>query len=120
MRLTTTNIKTLTLPPGVKDKTFWDDDLGGFGLRLLEGGSARYVVQYDVGGKTKRVTLDPALFDFGKARAKAKDLLASVRLGGDPAADKREAHTRAAETFGALLPRYLAVQQRECRPRSYK
>ena len=34
MKLTTTAIKTLALPPGTKDKTFWDDELGGFGLRL--------------------------------------------------------------------------------------
>ena len=122
MKLTATSIKTLTLPPGVKDKTFWDDDCGGFGVRLREGGSARYVVQYDIGNRTKRITLDPAVFDFGKARAKAKDLLASVRLGGDPAAEKRQAHERAAETFGALLARYLPHKQAQLKAgsRSFK
>src|SRR5262249_34629567 len=72
--------------------------------------------------RTKRITLDPAVFDFGKARAKAKDLLASVRLGGDPAAEKRQAHERAAETFGALLARYLPHKQAQLKagPRSFK
>ena len=108
MRLTTTTVKTLTLPIGVRDKTYFDSDLGGFGLRLREGGAARWVVQYDLGGKTKRVTLGTtAMLDLGAARTKARDLLASVRLGGDPAAEKRQAHARAAETFAALLMRYL-------------
>jgi integrase len=121
MKLTTTTTKGLALPPGVNDRTFWDDELGGFGLRLRAGGSANYVVQYDVGGRTKRVTLGPVtLLDVGAARAKAKDLLARVRLGGDPAAEKRERRIQAAETFGALIPRYLIVQQRAVRPSSFK
>src|SRR5262245_23546200 len=121
MKLTTTTTKGLALPPGVNDRTFWDDELGGFGLRLRAGGSARWVVQYDHGGKTKRVTLGTtALLDTGAARTKARDLLAQVRLGGDPAADKRTSRTQAAETFGALLPRYFIVRQRDCRPSSFK
>jgi integrase len=121
MKLTASTIKALALPPGVRDKTYWDDDLGGFGLRLREGGAARYVVQYDLGSKTKRVTLGTtAMLDIGAARTKAKDLLASVRLGGDPAGEKRVARAKAAETFGAILPRYLAKQRSERRPRSFK
>jgi integrase len=121
MRLTTATIKTLALPAGVRDKIYFDDDLGGFGLRLREGGAARWVVQYDLGGKTKRVTFGTsAVLDISTARAKAKDLLASVRLGGDPASEKREARVRAAETFAAKLSGYLAKQQSERRPRSFK
>jgi integrase len=121
MKLTTTAVKALTLPPGASDKTFWDDDIGGFGLRLRAGGARNWVVQYDMGGKTRRVTLgSTALLDVGAARAKAKDLLAHTRLGGDPAAEKRAYRARAAETFAAILPRYLIVKQRECRHSSFK
>lgn len=103
MKLTATTVKTLTLPPGVNDKTYFDDDLGGFGLRARASGEHRWVVQYDLGGKTKRITLGPTtLLDISTARAKAKDVLASVRLGGDPAAEKRAARAKAAETFGAI------------------
>ena len=74
MKLTTTAAKALVLPPGTKDKTFWDDELGGFGLRLREGGSRNWVVQYDLGGKSRRVTLgSTALLEVGVARTKAKD-----------------------------------------------
>jgi integrase len=121
MEFTAATIKDLTLPDGVKDKTFWDDDLGGFGLRLREGGSANFIVQYDIGGKTRRVTLGARhLLSIPKARSAAKNVLAGARLGHDPAARKREASARAAETFGAIMPRYLAVQQRERRPRTHK
>jgi integrase len=120
MKLTAATIKTLTLPPGVNDKTFWDDDIGGFGVRLRASGSMRYVIQYDVGDKTNRHTLDPRLFELAAAKAKAKDLLASVRLGGNPAAEKREARARAGETFGSNLSAYLSKMRSECRPRSFK
>jgi integrase len=121
MKLTTTTIKTLELPKGIADRTYWDDDLGGFGLRLRAGGAARWVVQYDLGGKSKRITLGTtALLDVSTARTRAKDLLASVRLGADPASEKREARAKATETFGAMLPRYLAKQRSERRPRSFQ
>jgi len=120
MRLTATSIKALALPPGTSDKTFFDDELHGFGVRIRSGGTARWVVQYDIGGKTKRVTLGTtAMLNASVARDKAKDLLAAIRLGADPAAEKREARLRAVETFGALLPRYLAYQRARRRPRSY-
>jgi integrase len=62
------------------------------------------------------------MLDLGAARTKARDLLASVRLGSDPAAEKRQAHERAAETFGALLARYLPHKQAQLKAgaRSFK
>jgi integrase len=123
MRLTAAAIKTLILPAGVRDKTFWDDGLGGFGVRLRESGAARYVVQYDIGGRAKKVTLGTTdMLDLGAARNKARDLLAAVRLGGDPAAEKRQARVLAGETFGALLARYLPYKQAKAKAgsRSFK
>jgi integrase len=121
MKLTTTEIKKLVLPPGVIDKVFWDDDVGGFGLRLRAGGSASYIVQYDLGGKSRRVTLGPVtLLDNSVARTKAKDILARARLGFDVAAEKRERRAQAAETFGALLKRYFIAQQRAVRQSTFK
>jgi len=121
MKLTTATVRSLALPPGAKDKTYFDDTLPAFGLRLREGGSRNFVVQYDFGGKTRRMTLGSvASLNLGKARTMAKDLLAAVRLGGDPAGDKREARERVAETFQALLGRYLDRKRAELRPRSFR
>ena len=120
MKLTTTSVRTLALPRGRSDKTFWDDTLGGFGLRLRAGGSRTWIVQYDIGAATRRMTIGPtSTVDLGAARDRAKDILAKVRLGEDPAIQKIEARARVSETLGALLPRYLAHKRAHLRPRSF-
>jgi integrase len=121
MRLTSTVIQALTLPAGVADRTYFDDDLPGFGVRLRAAGSKKWVVQYDHGGKTRRLTLGPvSALDPGEARRRAKDVFAARTLGRDPAAEKQESRARAIETFGALLPRYLDFKRFKLRPRSYR
>jgi integrase len=76
-------------------------------------------VQYAVHGRTRRIFLGPpALVDAGKARSMAKDLLASVRLGGDPVGEKVAARAEAANTVRALLPRFLNRQRARLKPRS--
>jgi len=106
LKLTTTSIRSLTLPAVQREKTFFDDDLPGFGVRLRAGGAARFIVQYKFGSQHRRLTLGAvSSFDLSKVRTTAKDLLAAVRLGRDPAGEKQEARAQAAETFGALLPR---------------
>ena len=121
MQLTTATIKTLTLPAGVSEKTYFDDEVPGFGLRLRAGGAARFVVQYDIGPKTRRMTLGSlGTLDLGTARKSAKDILAAVRLGRDPAGAKIEARIRVGETFGALLTRYLPHKRAQLRARSFK
>src|SRR5262249_27012107 len=91
MRLTASTIKTLKLPEGISDKVFFDDDLPGFGVRVRPSGVKPWLVQYAIAGKTRRMTLgSPAVLDPGKARDKAKDLLAQARLGRDPAVEKKQ------------------------------
>jgi integrase len=120
VKLTASNVRTITLPHGKREKTFFDDDLPGFGLRLREGGGRIFVVQYKHGRQHRRLTIgDVAAIDVGKARSTAKDVLAAVRLGRDPFAERRESRAAAHETFGALLPRYLARQRAKLKPRSY-
>jgi hypothetical protein len=110
MKLTTTAIRALKLPEGVKDNIFWDDDLPGYGVRLREGGSKNYVIQY--GSKSRKMTLGSVTaLDPGKARSTAKDLLAAVRLRRDPAGEKLEQRQKAEETFGALLLAFLTRQR---------
>jgi Arm DNA-binding domain len=121
MKLTAPSVRALKLQRDQRDKTFWDDEIGGFGIRVREGGSKSWVVQYDFGGRARRMTLGAVeALDAGKARATAKDILASVRLGRDPAAEKHTARARASETFGALLPRYLEHQRAKLKPRSFQ
>jgi integrase len=120
VKITDASARALTLPPGVKDRTTFDEDLPRFGVRLRAGGSARYVVHYAVGRKERRVVLGAIkAMAASKARTTAKDILAKVRLGQDPLAEKLDAAARATETLGSLLPRYLEHKRATLRPRSY-
>ena len=79
------------------------------------------MIQYAIAGRTRRMTLgSTSVLDPGKARETAKDLLAKVRLGGDPAGEKVEARARAGETVGALMPRFLERQRARLKPRSWQ
>ena len=91
-----------TLPPGKVDHVFFDAELAGLGLRVRASGAKTWMVQYAIAGKTRRMALgSTAVLDPGKARETAKDLLAQVRLGRDPAGEKVTSRAKAAETFGA-------------------
>jgi len=93
----------------------------GFGLRLRAGGSRTFIVQYALGGRQRRMTIGtPKILDAVKARQTARNLLAKVRLGHDPAAERTEARAHASdEPFGAIISRFLARQERRLRPRSF-
>jgi integrase len=121
VKLNATTARTLQLPRGVKDKTFWDYDLAGFGLRLRAGGSRMWLVQYAVRGETRRLTLgSTATLAAHEARAQAQAALAQVKLGKDPARDKQAQQEAAADTFGKLLPRFLERQRLRLKPRSFE
>lgn len=121
MRLTATNIRVLTCPPGKSEQTFFDDDLPGFGLRTRASGAKSWLYQYAIAGRTKKIFLGaPNVVDAGKARSTAKDLAAQIRLGRDPTSEKVMSRTRAQETVAALLPRFLERQRARLKPRSYQ
>jgi integrase len=61
----------------------------------------------------------PAQLDPGKAFDAAKDKLAQVRLGRDPAAEKDQARVRASETMGAMLPLFMERQRAKQKPRGF-
>jgi integrase len=121
MRLTSATVRSLALPAGRADHVFFDSDLPGFGLRLRASGAKSWIVQYAIAGRTRKVRLGSlAELDPSQARNTAKNLLAKVRLGGDPAGEKKAARVRATETLGALLPRFLERQRARMKPRSYQ
>jgi integrase len=116
MKLTKSTIRALALPEGVGDHTFFDDDLPGFGLRLRASGVKRWVVQYNIGRRCRRVVLgSPESLDLSKARDAAKDILAAVRLGRDPAGERQQARGDHAQSLGRVLPRYLDYKRQSLR-----
>jgi integrase len=112
-------ITSLTLPAGKAEAIFFDDACPGFGLRL-QGSSRRYIVQYKLGAKHRRMTLGSVTqLRLDDARNSAEKILARVRLGEDPAGEKAEARVRAADVCEAAMRRYLAHQKTRLRPKSY-
>jgi integrase len=121
MNLTVSNIARLKLGPDESDRIFFDDAVPGFGLRMRASGANSWVYQYKLGRKTRRITIAVATaIPLGRAKALAGELHAKVRLGGDPAGEKRQAIARAANTLVILVDDYLARQQTQLRPRSLK
>ena len=67
----------------------WDDDIPGFGLRVLPSGSKRYVVQYRASRRSRRISLGPStVLTCEKARDRAIGIIAAARNGEDPAAER--------------------------------
>jgi integrase len=120
MILNAKNVATLSLPAGKTDHVEFDDKLAGFGVRIREGGSKTWIVQYRTACGQRRKTIGKvSLIDADKARELAERDLASVTLGADPQAEKAEQRAREAQTFGSFVASFLAVQKRRQRPRSY-
>jgi integrase len=121
VKLTLAKVQGLELPAGKAETIVFDDELPGFGLRLRAGGSKNWIVQYQLGDKQRRMTLGSLnVLDPSKARATARDLLAGVRLGRDPAAERAESRARASdETLGEVADHFLARQEGRLRPSSY-
>jgi integrase len=113
MKLIQRNIPKLKLPDDKADHIWWDDDLPGFGARLRVDGKPSWVVQYKAGGATRRMKIGLlAELDAGQARDAAAAVLAKVRLGGDPQADKRQERALNAEKLGGAIEIYLAARER--------
>jgi Arm DNA-binding domain len=62
----------------------WDDELPGFGLRVLPSGRKGYVVQYRAGRRSRRVSLGSSnVVPCEQARTRAMTIMVAVRNGDD-------------------------------------
>ena len=111
MKFTIRTVATITADP-MRDVVLWDDELAGFGLRMKPSGVGSYMVQYrNAGGLSRRLTLGKAaVLAPEEARKLAREKLAEVAKGGDPAEAKSEA--RKAMTVAQLCKDYLAATER--------
>ena len=57
MKLTRVAVDGLRLPAGKGERIIFDEEIAGFGVRLREGGSRVWIVQYKIGAKQRRLTL---------------------------------------------------------------
>jgi integrase len=123
MKLTLKAVATAALPAGKTDVIYFDDDLGGFGLRLRAGADRihrTWVAQYRAHGRTRRMkigTVEKLTPD--EARKAARKVLAKVEIGGDPQADKAARRLRDAHSLRATVDDYLVAKRKDVRPRTY-
>ncbi len=103
-------IDALTPPSGAA-VTYYDAKLRGFGLRYQPSGAASWIVEYRAGaggrGVAKRrvVIGHPDTLSPDAARKAAKEMLARIELGADPATERR--NDRRAGTVEQLVRTYL-------------
>jgi Arm DNA-binding domain len=120
MKLTQKTVAALALPKARSEAIHFDGDIPGLGVRLRTGGPPRWIFQFRVGAKQRRISLGPvSAISVARARELAGELHAKVRLGHDPAATKAEEAARAVETMGATLELYLTHQKARLKPRSW-
>jgi integrase len=121
MNLTAATVSGLKLGKGEADRIWFDNAIPGFGLRIRQSGSRSWIFQYKLGAKTRRLVIGQvSAVKLGRAREIAGEHHAKVKLGRDPASEKRVLVERASHTFGALAKKYLDQQRTELRPGSYR
>jgi integrase len=121
MKLTASTVRAAELERGKSEAIIFDDEIPGFGLRLREGGSRSFILQYKLGTKHRRMALGVATPEtVARARKTAGELHARVKLGQDVASDKVEAQRQASETFGPSAEEFLDTLRDRYRPGSFR
>ena len=106
-KLTKRFVDTLHAHSSDRDRVIFDDDLPCFGIRAKRSGAKSWLVQYrNVHGQSRRLTLGRlGVLTPDEARKLARQTLAAVAKGADPASERKAA--RKAITLSELCDEYL-------------
>ena len=102
------------IAPVSRPTIIYDTELKGFGVRVMPSGSKAWIVEFrpNGGGRkvaTKRMTLGQTrTLNADEARKTARDILAAVRMGQDPARERTL--NRETPVVREFVERYLAEE----------
>ena len=87
--------------PSGKDTILFDKALPGFGLRIHPSGRKVWIVQARIEGRSRRIAIARhGEMELAQARHRARDMLARIRAGANPAEDiRREKRTPTVREF---------------------
>jgi len=105
-------------PPTKGRRVLWDNDppgsgLAGFGCRVFASGQRSFIAQYRLPGSRKKQTATIGtygLITLPQARDKAEKILAKVKLGDDPQAERKARTAAEIARSRALTVRELVRQ----------
>ncbi|MCY4168526.1 MAG: integrase family protein, partial [Rhodobacter sp.] len=107
-KLTKRYIDTLKIRDN--DYVLWDDELPGFGLRVLASGRRSYLIQYRAEGRSRRYTIGVhCVWTPDMARKEARVQLGKVAQGDNPAEDRQM--ERNAITVEELAGQYINAME---------
>ena len=102
-----------------KDTILFDRALPGFGLRIHPSGRKVWIVQARIEGRSRRIVVGRhGEMDLAEARRRARDMLARIRAGGNPADDIQ--CEKKAPTFRAFADEYLRRSEPHWKPSGRK
>jgi len=109
--------------PQMMEFFIWDESIPGFGVRVMPSGRKSFVVQYRAGRRPRRMSLGPStVLTCDQARTRAITIIAAVKNGEDPAADR--AAKRNAATVSDLAERFdkehIAVRLKASTAKEYR
>jgi len=113
-KLTPAFVQKACAETGAERSLFWDADMPGFGLVVTASGHRSFIVQYRVGGKSRRMTIDGVL-GLAAARKQARVLLGEVAKDRDPLQERRNAISVAEDTFKSIAEAYFAREGKKLR-----
>ena len=132
-RLGKSSVEAAPVPPAGGRTVLWDAEVKGFGVRVAPSGARTYVLSYRMGGReapkrTVTIGRHGSPWTTDQARRRALDLLALVRKGVDPVAEREQAREaavgdaerRAARSFDLLADRWMREHVRRSGLRSFK
>lgn len=120
-----TNDTVRTLPAGPTGDAIYSDidsrnGVPGLCLRVREGGSRTFMVQWRQGSKQRRFTLGKVgVLTLEDARKQARKVLVAIEEGNDPIAEKAKTRVNDQNEFLTLAREYLAARAKDMKPRSH-